>query len=272
MLNVALQKNEFDLLVALIYDISRIHLDETKVNLVQSRLADLLEKYHFVNYMALYQEAKINEKLSTELIDRITTNETSFFRDSKVFESLLKHIFETYLDQSNRLQIWSAACATGQEPYTLAMMLKELIYNLSKFRLQIICTDISSDALRQAARGTYTAHEIHRGLDNKRITCYFDKQKDGLYKIKDELRSLVHFQNRNLITPNTLHNKFQIVLCRNVAIYFDTKTKQQIFENIANMMAPEGILIIGSSEMLIGISERFERREWNNIAYYQLKG
>ncbi|PCJ11582.1 MAG: chemotaxis protein CheR [Gammaproteobacteria bacterium] len=271
MANVAIQKKEFDLLVSYIYDSCGIHLDDTKVQLVESRLSDLLHKYELVNYMELYEQIKVNDQIATDLVDEISTNETSFFRDSKIFESLIKHLFETQLDRTGELQIWSAACSFGQEPYTLAMILKELIFDLSKYKIQITATDISTQALHYASLGIYSTFEVNRGLTERRILRHFEKEPSGQYKIKDELRSLVYFKNHNLLKPAILAHRFEIVLCRNVAIYFDKKTKQQIFKHIADLMVPGGVLIVGSSEILIGINDRFERKEWNDLNYYQLK-
>ncbi|NRB40782.1 MAG: protein-glutamate O-methyltransferase CheR [Pseudomonadales bacterium] len=266
---ISLQQDEFELIAGYIYNHCGIMLDETKVPLVESRLGDLVTRNNCDSYLQLYQKAQMNTPLAESLVDAITTNETSFFRDSKVFESLLMHLFEGYLDKSNRINMWSAACSFGQEPYTIAMVLKELINDLLRVQIQITCTDISTEALTYASKGIYTDFEMNRGLSMLRQNRHFQKNGDGRYKINDDVRSLVHFRPFNLLKPKPLPHLYDIVLCRNVAIYFDTATKQQIFDHIANQMVDGGCLIIGSSEMLIGISTRFERRDWNGIIYYQ---
>lgn len=267
---VPIEKNEFDLITAYVYKECGILLDDSKVGLVEGRLSDLLEQHQCKNFMQLYNSSLRNPKVSTSLIDALTTNETSFFRDSKIFESLLKHLIEGCLDDSSHLHIWSAACSYGQEPYTLAMVLKEMVYDTTKFHLQVTGTDICSQALNHASRGIYSPLEIGRGLSDKRLRQHFNIQENGHYKVEDELRSICHFNAVNLLNKIPMNHNFKIVLCRNVAIYFDVETKKNIFNNIADTMAIGGALIIGSSEMLIGITDRFKRCEWNGIIYYQL--
>ncbi len=265
-------KQEFDLLTEYITQKWGIQLDNTKVSLMEYRLAEVIEKFQFEDYHQLYQKAQTNHDVANHIISAISTNETSFFREAKVFEMLKIKIIPEILSKSKSptLNIWSAACSYGQEVYTLAIIIKELNIDPQKYKVQIMGSDISNEALAYANGGVYSELEIGRGLDRMKVTKHFhaDKKK---FKVNDDLRSLTHFQKVNLMERFPFQKKFDLVLCRNVAIYFSTETKKKVYEQIANVMNPGGILVIGASEMLLGISERFDRQEHNGIHYYQLQ-
>lgn len=263
-------KREFDLFTDFIIKRWGIDLDTSKVYLVESRLGDVVEKFHCKTYLELYQKAQSDMMVAGAVINAISTNETSFFRDEKIFDVIKGKIVPEALSKSKILNIWSAACSSGQEVYTLAILLKELYVSPTQYKIQITGTDISDRVLAYASHGIYTENEILRGLTPQRITSNFNKIDKG-YQIKDELRFWTYFQRMNLTEPFPFYKKFDLVLCRNVSIYFNTETKKVLYDRIANVMSPKGLLFLGSSEMLFGITDRFVRLEHNNVPYYQLQ-
>ncbi|PID72817.1 MAG: chemotaxis protein CheR [Desulfobulbus propionicus] len=263
-----------------IYGISGISLDATKKYLLETRLNGLLEEYKCDSYLDLYRKAKTEpgKKLERKIIDAISTNETLFFRDTSPFEMLRHKILPDLIDTRSQnktlgktpLRIWSAACSTGQEIYSVAIVLQELLRDLSKYSIKLIGTDISDAAIAQASVGKYNKFEIERGLAKDKLNKYFTPT--GTYwKIKDEIRAMVNFRKINLMQPFTGVGKYDIILCRNVAIYFTLEDRKKLFNKLAQALEPDGYLIIGSTESLTGISQRFVPKRHLRSIFYQLK-
>ncbi|MBF0277779.1 MAG: protein-glutamate O-methyltransferase CheR [SAR324 cluster bacterium] len=263
-------KKEFDLLTDYIIKKWGISLDDSKISLMEYRLGAVVEKFQLRDYEHLYQKAQTDPAVATAIISAISTNETFFFRDEKIFDMIKGKIIPEVLSNSNALNIWSAACSYGQEVYTLAIMLKELRIDPRKYKVQITGTDIKDEAIAYASHGIYTEMEVNRGLSQTRKFQNFTPHGND-YKVNDDLRVYTYFQKLNLMHPIPSRMRFDLVLCRNVAIYFNMETKRQLFERIANAMTPKGILLVGSSEMLFDVTERFDRKEHSRIIYYQLK-
>lgn len=261
---------------ALIMDLCGILLDESKGYLIESRLAPLVAEFRCQNYSELVRQARVarDPKLLTRIIDAITTNETLFFRDVSPFEALQHKALPELIDAKaktaypKRLRIWSAACSTGQEPYSIAMVLHELIPNIHSWDIQIRATDISDAALQQASSGTYSAFEIERGLRPELLSRYFTRN-GGNYKVKDELRALVSFGVQNLQQSFVNPGPFDIVFCRNVVIYFSAAARKDIFHRLANTLITDGYLFVGSAESLSDLGPRFAPHHHCKSVFYR---
>lgn len=273
--------NEIKVLSKYIYDISGIFLDEKKAYLLETRLKMIMDAEGFTSYQELYQRAKSEKsgQMERKIIDAVTTNETLFFRDKSPFEMFKYKVMPDLIDKRAsqtpggmpiNIRIWSAACSTGQEIYSLAIILKELIPDQKKYRIKLLGTDISDDAVAQASYGKYNRFEIERGLEKDQLQRYFVSNGNA-WKIRDDIRAMAVFQKRNLMGPLTGIGQFDIVFCRNVAIYFSVEDRKRLFEKIAGVMAPDGYLIIGSTESLTGICPQFEPQRHLRSVFYTLK-
>ncbi len=264
---VAIKQDEINPLIQYVYTISGIKLDATKTYLFETRLGPLLRSLGISSYRALMQAGRndASKTIENQIIDAISTNETLFFRDAAPFEALQHKILPDLIDARSAkgsgllrptLSIWSAACSTGQEVYSIAIVLKEFNGLLDHFRIKLIGTDISDAAIAQASYGHYNKFEIERGLPANKLTKYFFR--DGAqWKVKDELRAMVTFRKLNLMQPFVGLGKFDVILCRNVAIYFSPEDRKRLFEKIYNVLEPDGFLLIGGSESLTGVTDRF---------------
>ncbi|MBF0365547.1 MAG: protein-glutamate O-methyltransferase CheR [Oligoflexia bacterium] len=270
---------EFKIWAQYIYSISGIDLDISKSYLLETRFLPLLQETGSNNFSELYFKVKadVKDNLRQKIINLITTNETLFFRDSSPFELLKNKIIPDLLDFKKQhklrpeLRIWSAACSTGQEVYSIIIALKELLGDLHKYNLQIMATDISNRVVTQASAGKFSKLEIARGLPNEMLSKYFI-QAGEYWKIKDELRFLSTFKTMNLMGDIWALGKFDVIFCRNVAIYFNEKDKKNLFDKIAKMFNSGGALVIGSTESITGICPQFESLRYLRSVYYQVKG
>ena len=281
MAKIKVTPEEFKNFSKYILDISGIALEVGKEYLLETRLNPLLNKYNCSSYGQLLQKAKTDFKkqLENEIIDAISTNETYFFRDKSPFELLQYKIFPDLIDKRSKknpgmkpsIRLWSAANSTGQEIYSIAMILIEMGVTPDKYNIKLFGTDISDAAIAQASYGLYNKFEVARGLDQRRLNRYFDKQGDR-YKIKDEVRVMAQFKKMNLMKPFIGIGKFDIILCRNVMIYFTSEDRKKIYQNIAKVLEPDGYLLIGSTESLVNDTDLFESKKYLNSVFYQFKG
>lgn len=244
-----------------------IVIDPGKEYLVESRLSPLARKSNcdsLEEYVAkLRLESSISE-MKRQAIDALTTNETSFFRDIKPYEMLRKQLIPELIEKRRsvrRLNIWSAACSTGQEPYSLAMLLSEHFPELDNWDVSIIATDLSPTVLEQARAGKYNQFEINRGLPASLLLKYFNSE-DRNWVLKDSIRKRVEFREMNLIQAWPMFPPLDLVLIRNVMIYFDFPTKQNILKKIRACMGTHGKLILGSSESTINMET-----DWESVTY-----
>jgi len=275
-----ISSDEIKLITKYIYEISGIYLDESKKYLLETRLNSIAEEQGCNSYQDFLKKAKADASKSIErkIIDAISTNETLFFRDSGPFQLLQHKIFPELIDaRSSRtpslktnLKIWSAASSTGQELYSVAIVLQELLGDLSKYSIKLLGTDISDAAVSQASSGKFNKFEIERGLARDKLTKYFT-MAGQTWKINDQIRAMANFRKFNLMTPFTGLGKFDIILCRNVAIYFTLEDRKKLFNKIADVLEPDGYLIIGSTESLTGICPRFIPKRHLRSIFYQLK-
>jgi chemotaxis protein methyltransferase CheR len=272
--------DEIKLITKYIYEISGIYLDESKKYLLETRLNTIAEEQGCTSYQDFHRKAKADATRSIErkIVDAISTNETLFFRDTGPFQLLQHKIFPELIDArtsktpslKTNLKIWSAASSTGQELYSVAIVLQELLGDLSKYSIKLLGTDISDAAVSQASSGKFNKFEIERGLARDKLSKYFS-MAGQTWKINDQIRAMVNFRKFNLMTPFTGLGKFDIVLCRNVAIYFTLEDRKKLFNKIADVLEPDGYLIIGSTESLTGICPRFIPKRHLRSIFYQLK-
>ncbi|OGQ98279.1 MAG: chemotaxis protein CheR [Deltaproteobacteria bacterium RIFOXYD12_FULL_57_12] len=271
---------EVGLFTRYIREISGIELDPAKSYLIETRLGGLMVEQGCSSFSELYYKIKTDQSraLEREVIDRITTHETLFFRDQQPFDLLRHKILPELIDARSSvsglppaISIWSAACSTGQEIFSIAIVITELLGDLRRYRIRLFGSDISDVSIAKASYGLYNKFEISRGLSAEKLIRYFSPVANQ-WKICDEIRAMVSFRKHNLLHSLEGSGRFDVVFCRNVAMYFPVKERQKIFENIAGSMARDGCLIIGATETLVNISSRFEAKRHLNTLYYQLKG
>ncbi len=255
-----MNSSDFDFVSGLLHRRAGIQLTTDKTYLLESRLAPLARKEGLASIEDLLQvvRSRRDERLIAQIVDVMTTNETFFFRDKTPFE-LMKDVALPGLaaQQKPRIRIWCAACSTGQEPYSLAMMLEDNPALTRGVPVEIVATDISPRVLEKAKTGLYSQFEVQRGLPIQMMMKHF-KQKDDLWQISDKIRSMVTFREHNLMEQPTMFGKFDVVFIRNVLIYFDQSTKTQVLERVATVMNPQGYLLLGAAETVIGVTKKFQ--------------
>jgi len=253
-------QQDYDFLRKLLKERSGLDLSADKQYLVESRLIPLARRAGLPGLAELVQKMKSGaEALTTDVVEAMTTNETFFFRDKIPFDHLRDTILPTLLQtRANRrtLRIWSAACSSGQEPYSIAMCLKEKAPQLAGWRIEIVATDLSQDVLEKSKSGIYSQFEVQRGLPVQLLVKYFT-QIGELWQIAADIRSMVQYRQLNLLQDFSHLGKFDVIFCRNVLIYFDQETKTGIFERIAKSLEPDGMLVLGAAETVVGISDAF---------------
>jgi chemotaxis protein methyltransferase CheR len=277
---IKIKPDEIALLSKYIYGISGISIDKSKAYLLETRFSKILEEEGCSSYTELYHKSKGDPKkhLEYKIIDAITTNETLFFRDGGPFELMRHKLLPELIDarvaknggSKPNLRIWSAASSTGQEVYSIAIVIKELLGSSTGYNLKLLGTDISDAAVSQASYGTYNKFEIERGLERSKLTKYF-RSAGANWKVNDELRAMASFRKLNLMTPFTALGKWDIIFCRNVAIYFTLEDRKKLFSRLADVLEPDGYLVIGSTESLTGICPRFVPKRHLKSIFYQLK-
>jgi chemotaxis protein methyltransferase CheR len=244
---VEITQREFKLFQKLIYDEFGISLSDQKITLVQSRLRKWVKQLNLKTYKDLY-EYFLNDTTELFLLaDAITTNVTSFFREAAQWEYLKKHL-STYKEK--KLRIWSSACSSGQEPYTIAIFLKENLKDFKSWDIKILATDLSKDILKRAIKGEYRPDDV-KGLTKSHLQKYFTKIGQN-YVVKKELKDMIVFKSFNLVTGNyeIFKNKFDMIFCRNVMIYFDKKTQYDVIDNLKNLLDNDSLLLLGHSESI----------------------
>ncbi|MDH4317296.1 MAG: protein-glutamate O-methyltransferase CheR [Desulfobulbaceae bacterium] len=278
---ITITPQELTFIINHIYAISGIALDSGKKYLVETRLTPVIKELGLSTHMELYRKATADKtkQIDKKIIDAISVNETLFFRDNGPFQLLQQKIFPEVIDAREQrkartgkipLRIWSAACSTGQEVYSVAIVLKEILPSINNYQITLVGTDISDAAVARASSGKYNKFEIERGMTGDKLRKYFT-MSGGFWKIKDEIRAMASFRKFNLMQPFTTLGKFDIILCRNVAIYFNMEDKKNLFNRLAQSLEPDGYLIIGSTESLMGICPRFIPKRHLKSTFYQLK-
>jgi chemotaxis protein methyltransferase CheR len=238
---------------------SGLVLDASKGYLMESRLAPLLRRKGLADVSALLRSVKSGKDsaLRQDVIDSMMTNETFFFRDRVPFDNFRDAILPKLIEaraEKRRIRIWCAAASTGQEPYSLTMILDEEIRKLAGWNVEILATDLSQTALTRAREGRYTQFEVQRGLPIAHLLRYFVNEGET-WRISEHLRTRVQFEEFNLLSSFHGLGQFDIIFCRNVLIYFDLETKKDVLKRLAGVLADDGFLITGSAETVIGLSD-----------------
>lgn len=260
--DVELSEKQFRKISRLAYEMCGIKLGHGKEGLVKSRLSKrlrLLGLGNFDSYLAYLENDTSGKELVT-LIDSLTTNKTSFFREEQHFEFLRSQILPHYRDGRQRMRLWSAGCSSGEEPYSIAMLLREEWPGIDQCDVRILATDISTRVLDLATKATYeedTVREIHPQLLKKHFSCVRETPTRA-YQVSDSVRKLVRLARLNLMKPWPMRGPFHVIFCRNVMIYFDKETQQGLIRRFWELLAPGGYLLVGHSESLTAASYRFK--------------
>ncbi len=234
-------------------------LTEDKAYLLETRLGPVLQRFALGSLGALGQTLRAlpGEVLERAVVEALTTHESSFFRDGRPFEHL-RAILPGRLaakPAGERVRIWSAACSTGQEAYSVAMLATELLGPVAAERLDILATDISGEVLARARDASFTQFEVQRGLAARALVTHFT-QDGGRWRLRPALRDMVRFEEHNLLSESGPPGRFDVIFCRNVLIYFDAPTKGRVLERLAQHLAPDGVLYLGAAETVIGLTDR----------------
>lgn len=276
-MSVAITADEVGLWSRYIQESCGIVLDQSKAYLLETRLGGLVREAGATGFSDLFYKVRtdVSQALRSKVVDAITTNETSFFRETAPFELLRHKLLPELIDRRGKMRpapirIWSAACSTGQEVYTIGIILKELLGSFNGYDIRILGTDISNRAVAAASRGHYTDLEMGRGLPAPAADKHFTREGRE-WKIRDEIRALATFRKMNLLEPFAFPAPFDIILCRNVAIYFAEADRARLFRNFARCLAEDGSLIIGSTESLTGLCPEFAPRRYLRTVFYQLQ-
>lgn len=272
---IAISKSDFNYVRDLVRRHSAISLEPDKAYLIETRLAPLARQTGFDSLQALIASLRTNPgaDLRDRVIEAMFTHETSFFRDGHPFEILKSMILPSLLAKrplGQNLTIWCAACSSGQEPFSVAMLAREHFPDLARGRLRTIATDLSESILARAREGLYTQTEINRGLPPALLARYFDKQ-GSCWRLKLEIRRMVDFQRSNLAEEWPNLPSPDIIFMRNVLIYFDQETKKSILSKVRKTLKPDGYLILGSSETTLNLDPTFESISMGKTVCYQLR-
>jgi len=254
--------DDFSYISDLLKDRSGLALTPDKTYLLESRLNPVARKHGLEGLDGLIDTLRRqrSEPLIREVTEAMTTNESFFFRDGKPFDIFRQDVLPRLIESragTKTLRIWSAACSSGQEPYSLAMILREEAAKLPGWRLEIVGTDISNDILEKAKVGIYSQFEVQRGMPIQMLMKYFE-QVNEMWQIDSSIRAMVKYQQLNLLDDLRPLGKFDVVFCRNVLIYFDPPTKAKVLENISRQMVDDGALFMGAAETVLGVTEAFK--------------
>ncbi|MBH5372752.1 CheR family methyltransferase [Bradyrhizobium glycinis] len=251
---------EYEYLRKFLKDNSGLDLSAEKQYLIESRLLPLARKAGMSGIAELVQKLQGGSRqLITDVVEAMTTNETFFFRDKVPFDHFRDHIMSEIIKAraaKRSVRIWCAAGSTGQEPYSLAMCLKEMGAALTGWRVEIIATDLSQEVLEKARAGVYSQFEVQRGLPIQMLVKYF-KQIGETWQINPELRAMIQHRQLNLLHDFAQLGTFDVIFCRNVLIYFDQDTKINVFNRLARQIEPDGFLVLGAAETVVGLTDTF---------------
>ncbi|MFA4995492.1 MAG: protein-glutamate O-methyltransferase CheR [Bdellovibrionales bacterium] len=258
-----MKPDDFELFSMIVKQRSGLVLTPEKAYLLESRLFPVARKHSIKSLedMALSVRAKRDEALMADITEAMTTNESFFFRDLKPFTLFQKNLLPRLLDSrasKKQIRIWSAAASSGQEAYSLAMLCVEAAAKLQGWKVEIIGTDISREMIARAKTGIYSQFEVQRGLPVTHLVKYFQQIAGDKWQIKDNIRQMVDFREGNLLTDFGVSGSFDIIYCRNVLIYFDIPTKTRVLSTISQILHPDGFLILGGAETVLGISDKFK--------------
>lgn len=274
MTTATLEPRSFDYISKLVRDKSAIVLDSSKGYMVESRLTPIVRECGLETIERLIESLQKpnSQGLIQKVVDAMTTNETSFFRDLHPFQALKTKLIPDLINaRANErvISIWSNACSSGQEIYTIAMLIKENFPELCGWKVRLVASDLSTKILDKAKAGVFTQTEVNRGLPMPLLLKYF--VKDGIqWKLRDEIRSMVEFQSINLIDPFPVNmNRMDIVFLRNVLIYFSPETKTTILNRVRTSLRSDGCLFLGGAETTMNLNVKFEKQQVGSAVFYR---
>ena len=262
---------DFDFITTFVRQRAAIVLEPGKEYLIESRLGPLAREAGLADLGALVARMREgDERLKAAVVDAMTTNETLFFRDQVPFRAMADDVLPALAERrtSRRIRIWSAACSSGQEPYSLAMIGADFIDRHPGLGIEILATDISEEMLARTAEGRYSQLEVNRGLPAAQLVRYFKRAGTG-WQVDDRLRAMVTTRSLNLARPISDIPQQDVVFLRNVLIYFDVETRRDILTRIGQVLAPDGYLFLGSAETTLFLSDMFERDALGGAACYR---
>ncbi|UQX89588.1 protein-glutamate O-methyltransferase CheR [Jatrophihabitans telluris] len=262
----------FDWVCATVEREAAIVLEPGKEYLVESRLTPLARSGGHPTVTAFVDKARTSadRRLREDIVEALTTNETSWFRDNspfQVFSDEIMPYLKTERAAARQLRIWSAACSTGQEPYSLAMLLNEGLLPVG-WRSEIIATDLSPAVLRQAEAGVYSQIEINRGLPANRLVRHFTRAGTK-WAVNDDLKRMISFRKLNLAQPFPPMGQFDVIFLRNVLIYFSIQTRREILARMRAVCRPDGFLLLGGAETILGMDEHWQRFSQGRVSLYR---
>jgi chemotaxis protein methyltransferase CheR len=265
----------FDFIRAMLAELSAIALEDDKKYLVETRLLPVARQAGLSSIDDLVTRLRRtpNDPLRQQVVEAMTTNETSFFRDQVPFETLRTIILPDLLarrEGSRKLNVWSAACASGQEPYSIAMLWCEHFSHLDNWSIRVLGTDISEEVLQRARDGRFTQLEIERGVPEPLLQKYFRRTETD-WVLESSVRQMVEFRQLNLHSNWPALPIMDVILLRNVLVYFDSPTRQKILRNVRGLLRPDGYLLLGGAESALNIDDAFQVTRSNGFSYYQLK-
>jgi chemotaxis protein methyltransferase CheR len=265
---MGLRAEDFDYVRRLVLEHSALALGEGKSYLVEARLARLAEREGLSSVTELIQQLRTAAgALSDDVVEAMTTNVTSFFRDVHPFDALRDEVLPHAIEHSagRTVRVWSAACSTGQEAYSVAML---VVDHFPGADVSILATDLSRDVLSRAEQGIFSQLEVNRGLPVPLLVKHFEREGAG-WRIKPELRRLVEFRQFNLSRAWPTLPTMDIVLLRNVLIYFDTDAKRAVLGQVGRVLAPDGVLLLGGAETTYGLDDGWERVQLGRTSVYR---
>lgn len=272
-----MRPSDFDWVRQMVRDRSAIVLEERKRYLVESRLTPIARDAGFMSLQEMLTAVRAggHRDLVDRMVDAMTTNETSFFRDEAPWQALREAVLPDLIErrkERRRLRIWSAACSTGQEPYTLSMMLHDHFPSVLDWDLEILATDISPSVLERARAGVFQMVEMDRGVRTPLRTRWFRRLPDGRFAIDDRAKAPITFRRMNLAARWPPFSPFDLILVRNVLIYFDSATKRGILQRMEGALAADGYLLLGSGETTLDLGVGLRRERAGRAWFYQHGG
>ena len=253
---------DFEFICQILRERSGLVLTNDKAYLLESRLLPVARKWKLATFDDLVRiiRSKMDEAVIRDVVEAMTTNESFFFRDTKPFDQFKALVLPALLKSraaSRTIRIWSAACSSGQEPYSLAMILSESAAQLNGWKIEIVGTDLSTEILNRAKEGMYSQFEVQRGLPITMLVKNFAQIGDR-WQINAKIRGMVQYKEFNLLQDPMPLGRFDVVFCRNVLIYFDQETKIGVLNRLARMIEPDGYLVLGAAETVVGLTDAFK--------------
>jgi chemotaxis protein methyltransferase CheR len=270
-------EQDFDYIRALVREHSAIVLEPGKEYLVDTRLTPLVRQLKLGSISELVQRLRAPgaNGLCTRVVEAMVTTETSFFRDLHPYESLRRSVLPELIARrrgERRLAIWSAACSTGQEPYSVAILLREHFPELAGWDVRLLATDLSAEVLGRAREGRFNQIEVNRGLPAAVLVKYFTQHHGQTWQLSEAIRGMVEFRELNLARPWPPLPAMDLILLRNVMIYFDVPTRKTVLSRAGALLRPEGYLLLGSAETTLNLDDSFRRVEQVRGGFYQRSG